>query len=473
MNDEKEIHNKLKHEKIPLRVDWWNCSMRKTVLKKLLYQIQNKEKYFFDAFVILVVVCLLLFFLPRGSADGRYWIWWASAMKDNGFSNIYSSPEVMVNYFPATLYLIYVWQGFLNVFKIDFTLETVYTFKMFSVIFDMFTITFCFLLANRFQLSKKNVYWGLLLNVAFFYNSFVWGQVDTIYTFFYFLTLYFMVERKAFLALLFFLISVNFKIQSFIFLPIVAVEIFRMIFPKIKQNFDKKMVMKVSSIIFLQYLVFLPFSKSAKEIFMIVWDKGINMGDYLTWNAANFWIFVHAIPMETSKYNSGLLGISFEIWGYLFFMFIFIVVMALYVIKIWRELVTHSRCSLQQKISNTLDLECKKERWLSLSLVSYVVLISFFFFAPGMHERYSHPAILLSFLIGIFSDDYLLLIITSLAYFINLNIVFPFENSNLLGIYFFHPFLISTALYSIALISSLYIYFKNIYVSYRRYNDTP
>lgn len=43
-----------------------------------------------------------------------------------------------------------------------------------------------------------------------------------------------------------------------------------------------------------------------------------------------------------------------------------------------------------------------------------------------MHERYAHPALLLSFLYGVVRKDYLIFLLTAIAYFLNMEAILHF-----------------------------------------------
>ena len=59
-------------------------------------------------------------------------------------------------------------------------------------------------------------------------------------------------------------------------------------------------------------------------------------------------------------------------------------------------------------------IEQKREEGVFLSI------LGFFFFNTQMHERYSHPAMLMAFLYGILNKNYWIYGITSIAYFLNM-----------------------------------------------------
>ena len=99
--------------------------------------------------------------------------------------------------------------------------------------------------------------------------------------------------------------------------------------------------------------------------------------------------------------------------------------------------------------------------FLSLTLVTLI----FFYFNTEMHERYIHPAILFSAIYAILAKDYIMYILLSLAYTLNMAKVFPFFNLDY-NAFYFNEKLIST-LYLCAFAIGMY----RMYTSFKLKTD--
>ncbi|MFT5383003.1 MAG: hypothetical protein ACI81W_000399, partial [Saprospiraceae bacterium] len=156
-------------------------------------------------------------------------------------------------------------------------------------------------------------------------------------------------------------------------------------------------------------------------------------------NAFNIWhLFLPGeIPLITKDYQAFWFGMTYKNWGLLFFfVFSFIALLPLFL------------KSLHYSIQQTdLDQNFKKLVFLS----AFLCVLSFFFFNTQMHERYSHPAMLMAFLYGILSRNYWLYAITSIAYFLNLERTLRFFDLSYGTFIFLKPFIASLFLLALGI----------------------
>ena len=96
------------------------------------------------------------------------------------------------------------------------------------------------------------------LNPAFWYNTVIWGQVDTIHTFFALAALIYAERGHWKWALVLMLVAVNFKLQAIIFFPLVAV----LCLPFIREKGRKYLGIHVLAVVAIQGLILLPFAIS-------------------------------------------------------------------------------------------------------------------------------------------------------------------------------------------------------------------
>lgn len=365
-------------------------------------------------------------FVSRQSFDGEWWVEWAQMIRDFGFAKIYTH-EAIINYLPGALYFIDAWQHLLSFLHIPLNEKTAYTFKLFPMFFDALTVLLCFRLVKKFKLSAAAVYIGLLFNIAFQFNSYIWGQVDSIYTFFVFLSLYLLNQKKTFWGLVAFLLALNFKVQALVMVPVIGTACGLNLLASDRVQCGKYAILRGTVLLgLIQAVIFAPFASSPIQILRIVWEKGVNMGAVLSWNAYNFWILIGASPMNTLSYDLWYGGLSYKLWGYLLFGVASTVSLLPYFLTL--VLLAYSKVA-EKNVERTQKLSAwlrTSQSWLLSSLTAYLVSLSFFFFLSDMHERYSHPTILFSFLIGLFSKNYWILVLTSAAYFFNMNNVVDF-----------------------------------------------
>jgi len=115
---------------------------------------------------------------------------------------------------------------------------------------------------------------------------------------------------------------------------------------------------------------------------------------------------------------------------------------------------------LFQSIKNRIQSDYDRDTFTALVLLSaFLCVLGFFFFNTQMHERYSHPAMLLAFLYGVLRRDYWLFGLTTLAYFLNMEAVLQFFSLDYSAFYFQKMFVASLFLLTIVL--GLYKLYKD------------
>src|SRR5476651_2644896 len=149
----------------------------KTSLEATPYSVTNKSLTQTRVEILLLFV-LYLFILPRVYMDYDMGFWrdWALYIHQHGLSHTY---EGTVNYFPVYIYGLYIYdllQGTdANI------IHNINSIKILFVCFDFLPLVV--LCAFRHKLlTFKIPHFFLLLNVAYVFNSMVWGQIDSIYT---------------------------------------------------------------------------------------------------------------------------------------------------------------------------------------------------------------------------------------------------------------------------------------------------
>src|SRR5437763_1488760 len=129
---------------------------------------------------LLLVFVLYLVILPRVymTYDMGFWREWALYIHQHGLSGAYAANSP-INYFPVYVYGLYIFdllQG--TDANIVYNINNI---KILFLCFDFLPIVVLCGFRPRI-LSFKIPWLFLLLNIAYVFNSVVWGQIDSIYT---------------------------------------------------------------------------------------------------------------------------------------------------------------------------------------------------------------------------------------------------------------------------------------------------
>lgn len=404
--------------------------------------------------VITVLVFLFLsFVIPRPTFDWWSYVTWAGYIREYGLGNIYLIP--IVNYLPLSILTLHVWQVVVSLLDITFH-EGVHLIKLYPMFFDCLSALLAIRIAKFFRYEPTLAVIALLPNLAFHYNSFIWGQFDSVYAFFVLLTMFALARKKYFLAVVALLLGLNIKLQTIFFLPVIfllAIYTKSELRNKISARHTGRVALQVVVIAAVQLVILLPFlfHHSPVEILTLVFHRWSTSKDFLTFNAYNWWILSGATSMQTTTTSRWLLGITYSTWGYaLFLVSSGIALLPLF----WATL---TKIMLQWKVWRGKSAVLSNQQVFEYAvLTAYICTMNMFFFLPQMHERYAHAAVLLSAVLFLISRKPWILVCTSIAYVMNLEHVnhFWFFTSRLEQVF---PFESTTAgLYFIALLYSYY-----------------
>lgn len=358
-------------------------------------------------YTLFFLFCFLIVPQQGHPYDLDCWRKWSKFIFNNGLQNVYESNT---DYLPLFLYILKVFgllQG--NIQNID---SNIHYLKLITLLFHfaggLFLISW--IKEKEWSSDKMTVYFlYYLLNIAILYNTMIWGQIDEILAVFIFITCYFSFRQNVYLALIFFILSVNLKLQAIIFLPIVGLTLFA---PIVSYFSVKKLIFYIFTVLLTQTLIILPFILS--ENYLEVWNviKG-SMGKYpfVSMNAYNFWEF----PMQGSVMyvidSNKFIGISYKIWGLLLF-------------------TSTSGLALLPLMKNTyLSIQSKTQIHFPLEkylLLCALIPLLFFYFNTQMHERYSHPALIFLVAYSLRTQKSFISILVTCAYFLNMEGVLQF-----------------------------------------------
>ncbi|MFA8436936.1 MAG: hypothetical protein ACEPOZ_20705 [Marinifilaceae bacterium] len=396
---------------------------------------QNKTVIIKYIVLSLLLFSLLGILIPKGGHGWDIYCWklWSKYIFENGLGNVYESSS---NYLPLYYYILDIYshvQG--NVEKIN---DNIHYLKYVTLFFHFITGLFLLLVVGK----EGDKWWMKLINAMFYllnfavlYNSIVWGQVDAILTCFIFISVYFSIERKVLMSLVFFVLAMNFKLQAVVFFPVIGL----LLFSEMILTFSyRKLFAWVLVPLVVQVFIILPFmiAGNVGDLYCVIVDS-LDKFPVVSLNAFNVWEFMLSGNVMNIKDSGKALGISYKNWGlFLFFTTSLIALTPLIKFVFYSVVKKTKQHILVKEILNICAL----------------IPLLFFYFNTQMHERYSHPALV--FLIGysIFQRRPLFAIIGSFAYFLNLEAVLQFFNLNYESFIFNRDFISSLFLLTILML---------------------
>lgn len=166
-------------------------------------------------FAVTALALIIRFMLRENvSGDAYYYLLpWYDTIKAGGFKSL-SQP--VGNY--GILY-----QFCITLFTV-LPMKPLYTYKLFSVIFDFLLAAFGMHVIMKHETSHRELkgvlmYAAVLLSPIVFLNSAYWAQCDVIYTYFCVLSVYEMYRDKYLPSMILFGVAITFKLQAIFVLP--------------------------------------------------------------------------------------------------------------------------------------------------------------------------------------------------------------------------------------------------------------
>lgn len=398
--------------------------------------------------LFVLVITVIFFMMPVTGQlfDTSCWINWSSFAFNNGLANVYKSGT---DYLPLYHYVLYIY-GLLQGNEVKIA-QNIYHLKLVTLCFEAGS---AFLLYMVFKEKYNNTWKAILfsmfyfLNFAVLYNSIIWGQVDGIFTFFVFASVIAALNKKLFLSMLMFLLSLNMKIQSVVFLPLLAA----LIIPLLKEYRFTRISFYVAVMAAIQILIVLPFA--LKGDMDKVWNTvygSVNRYPIISMNAYNIWFLL--IDGELAQMTDGLLfaNVSYLRWGQLMFFIAGFFSLAWLVKPVYKSVVEKE------------DFRISPEK---IFITGALIPLIFFYFNTQMHERYSHPAMVFLAAAAFYTGRPLPYILASMAYFLNLeDLLRHFETGN------YHTMIFSAEFNAIIYGLVIILLFLQLYQIPARKND--
>lgn len=283
---------------------------------------ENKDDMFF-LILIIITGCIVkfagsLFYYERG--DMGAFISWMNNLQKNGFAGFYTKYGLC--YPPLHIFLLYITGLICTLFNIgNHSTIQILLIKSPALICDILTGLLLYKIGKKHISSKLGlaacaIY---LFNPAIFFNSAVWGQMDSIYTFCIVLMCCLISEKKLKQAYFAFAASILFKYQGVIFTPII---IFAIIDQVILDNCTAKKffshLFTGLSAIAAMLACHLPFvfgngmaSQNADTI-TSAYGEALTAFKYASVNAYNFWAM---LGLNWHTQEDTFLSITYNTWG--------------------------------------------------------------------------------------------------------------------------------------------------------------
>ena len=387
---------------------------------------------------ILLLFLLYLLILPRVymEYDMGFWKDWALQIRHSGLANAYSGS---INYLPIYIYGLYFYDLLQGTDAA--IIHNINNIKLLFTCFDFLPIVVlcCF---RQKILTFKVPYLYLLLNIAYVFNSLVWGQIDSIYVNLAFLAILTSVLYPVG-GLLLYILALNTKQQAIVFLPVMAIVMYYRI------TTYRTIFLALFACIALQFLLVLPFigNGGALKLWQIIHNT-IGLYNNLSISAFNFWYLVAPGNPYFINHNETFIFFSYKIVGLLLFS-----ISGLFVLFPLFQ-------SLYKMRRNNLSFD--KYAYEHLFLATGLICLFFFYFNSQMHERYAHPVIIFFFFYGVVSRNYKLYVIVSIAYFLSLDKAFSFPDGYLPIIHYKAIFAskVIALWYTAAVIYGSYLYYR-------------
>ncbi|MCF8257421.1 MAG: hypothetical protein K9J06_07710 [Flavobacteriales bacterium] len=347
------------------------------------------------------VFALLVALMPDAGFDKYYWITWTQQIMADGLGNIYTNPEV--NNHPLILFVLKMFSLFFSSPE-AITYTSVNWLKALVLPFDILTLMLVVHVLKRTG-NPINGVLVFFMNPAFWYNTVIWGQVDTIHTFLVLGALLFAERGQWRWAGVVLLIAINFKLQAIIFTPLILV----FVMPYIRERGWPAAALQIAILAGVQMLIFAPFWLAGRlpETFQALTSRSIDHFPVLSKNAYNFWHFVTDDPYSFPDQRR-VLGIPLKVWG---------------VMQFWTSSAMVMMPMVLAVANGAFDNLRRNERLGTIFQVSALITLGFFLFNTQMHERYVHPALLFSGLFALLTGRGTVFGLITAGYLLNMEAV--------------------------------------------------
>ena len=202
----------------------------------------NNAMYLIGVLAAALVLRVILAAVYKGhDTDMNCFIGWSNAVFEHGVSNFYTL-DMFHDYPPGYMYVLYVIGAIEKLFGFSGGVQYVLI-KLPAIICDLISGYVIYKVAKKkFSDGVSAIIAAIyVFNPAVILNSSIWGQVDSVYTMFALLMIYFITEKKMIYSYFMFALCLFIKPQAFIFTPVLIGGIIENVF---RDNFTKEKLLK-------------------------------------------------------------------------------------------------------------------------------------------------------------------------------------------------------------------------------------
>lgn len=348
------------------------------------------------AFLLLLFIAYT-FFCPRFMymPDAYWWAEWTKQVL-NDLGNAYKGST---EYPPGFQYFLYSFGQFEG--STEFIDRYLYQIKYFTLVFDFAGAYLVYRLLRK-QVSGLGVLFFLLFNVAYLYNTLIWGQVDAVFSAFVFAAALAGVKQRVHLSVFLYIIALSLKAQAIVFLPPLGI----LWVTGMQRNFKLIDYPTLAALMVVTTGVILVPFRHDMDALMHAMTTSVDRYPVISMEAYNLWhlLALKTYPLYTAD-STLFAGLTYKTWGLLMFCTASGIVLLPLAWRILQNFTGKAQYTVQAH---------------TFMLAGALVSLSFFFFNTQMHERYSHPAFLFLAAYAFMRQRYLPYVLFSAAYFLNL-----------------------------------------------------
>ncbi len=358
---------------------------------------------------LLLLFILYMFILPRVymDYDMGFWRQWALYIHQHGITGAYAQGSP-INYLPVFTYGLYLYD-LLQGTEANI-IHNINNIKILFVCFDFLPLAVLCAFRQKI-LNFKIPHLFLLLNIAYVFNSMVWGQIDSIYTNLAFLAI---ITAACYpvTGLVLYLLALNTKQQAIEFLPVIVAVLLYSV-RNLKTLFTGILVG-----VAVQFIILLPFIGNG-GVNRLLGFAANSVGLYhnLSISAFNIWYLITAGNPYFINDTDTYFLLSYRSIGLGMFVLAAAAVFFPLLKTLWKQ--------------RKANLPFSEETWQTVLLSTGMLCLYFFYFNTQMHERYAHPIIIFFFFYGVVSKNYRLCILASIPYLLSLDKAFSFPDGYL------------------------------------------
>ena len=332
--------------------------MQAGILEKLQHHLSEPRGRAVVVILVLLaslVLRIILFRMQGYGCDlGLFGAWYNSAA-ENGLPAFYDKTG-FCDYPPFNIYLFWIFGNLSHAIGEG---SLPFLIKLPANLFDIATAYLIFrFLRQKFSFKVSLAVMALYaFNPATIYDLAVWGQMDSIYTFFMVASLYSALRSKYELSGGLLALSILTKPQGVILLPVLAYLILR-------NGGWQRALSSATAFGAIVFLVILPFNWDNPIAFLVDRYAGYDLYKYTSCNAYNTWALFGLWKSDIVSH----LGLTYQQWGIIaFFPFLAFVMWQLH----------------------------RKYEPRSVIFAVFLIMFGFFMLMTRMHERYLFPVLAL------------------------------------------------------------------------------